>query len=372
MSLIKIIVKGVITILLFILILALAGFSFYKFAPVFGGTPDEISQNKINNSKNYNGKQFRNIEPTVTMTKSDESPTMGEAIAGLLFPPKGKNPLAPLPSKLFDQTKLSNGDFTWFGHSTVLFKLEGMTVITDPVFYRASPVFIGGKPFKTEHKNTIETLPFIDVVVISHDHYDHLDIQSIKEIDSKVGKYLVPLGIKGHLQRWNIDSSKITEFDWYEGQTINDVTFTLTPTRHFSGRKLNDANKTLWGSWVVKSASQNVYFSGDGGYSDEFKKIGEKFGPFDVAFMEDGAYSKGWSQIHMFPEQSVKAAKDLNAKTILPIHWGKFDLSNHTWTDPIERIKDAAEQENISVATPLIGEIFNLSELPQTNWWTEL
>ena len=354
-----------------IILLVAGGYLFLKYAPVFGGIPDSQSQQKIAASQNQKGGRFVNLLPTRVMTPHADSPTLTEALSDYFFNPKGKNPEQPLPSEAMQTKPLGDGELIWFGHSTVLFSTEDVVTITDPVFYRASPIPIGGKPFEFKHKTTPEMLPEIDVVLISHDHYDHLDMKSIKELDSKVGQYLVPLGVKAHLQHWGVDSDKVAELDWYESIRVKGVNYTLTPSRHFSGRKLTNGNRTLWGSWAVNSDNLNLYFSGDSGYFDEFKVIGERFGPFDIALLECGAYNRDWSQIHMFPEQTAQAALDLKAERVLPVHWGKFDLSRHTWREPVNRLRKAAEQSNLSVVLPLVGERFRPEQAPHHLWFEE-
>ena len=350
--------------LLLLLVVGIAGFMLL--APVFGGSPDEQSAALIKSSPNYDGDKFINNIATTVSTPSADEPM---DIWGMISPPAGKNPAAPLPSKLFDKAEFSEGDVVWFGHSTVLLKTDGLTVLTDPVFYNASPVPFTVKPFPVQITNTIEQLPAIDVVTISHDHYDHLDYKAIVELDNKVGRYLVPLGVKAHLQKWGITDDKIAELDWYDSVQHQSLTFTMTPSRHFSGRSIKRAN-TLWGSWIIRSSALNLYFSGDSGYFDEFKKIGEQFGPFDLAFIENGAYNLNWTQIHMMPEESVQAAIDLKAKVFFPIHWGKFDLSSHHWTEPVVRAKNAATQLGVAVASPLIGEVFTPTDYPVSDWWS--
>lgn len=348
-------------------------------ALTFGGKPDEASAAKIAQSKHHDGDKFLNFEPVQINTRSENSPSFFQELGNFVNPPKHKNPSQPIPTKPVDADTLADDSFIWLGHSTVLFRTAGKTIITDPVFHPAAPVPIAVKPFPMTDAPDMEDLPEIDAVLISHDHYDHLDHLAIQKLDSKVKHFYVPLGIKAHLQRWGISDDKITEMDWYESALLGDVTLTLTPSRHFSGRGLFDRFKTLWSSWVVKSPSVAVYFSGDGGYSPEFKKIGEQFGPFDIAFMEDGAYNDDWAQIHMSPEQSAQAAVDLNAKALLPIHWAKFDLSRHPWTEPAERISKAVDEQNqiltangsepMTLATPVIGETFTLDNLPTSKWW---
>lgn len=355
-----------------IALLALAITVFVNVAPTFGGSPDAESLAKIAQSKHHNGEHFVNLIPTAVSTRGVNSPSVGETISSLLLPAADKNPTQPLPSIMLDKRRMTDDSFTWLGHSTVLFKTAGKTILTDPVFHRASPIPVGGAPFAMQNPIQMADLPSIDAVIISHDHYDHLDHLAIQGLNDKVGHFYVPLGIKAHLQRWGISDDKITELDWYESAQLGEVALILTPSRHFSGRGLFNRFSTLWSSWVVKSPTLSVYFSGDGGYSPTFAEIGEQFGPFDMAFMEDGAYNDDWAEIHMTPEQSAQAAVDLRAKVLLPIHWGKFDLSRHEWRDPIERISVAARAQNITLATPLIGETFTLNKLPQSVWWQSL
>ncbi|WP_338412735.1 exodeoxyribonuclease VII large subunit [Psychrobacter raelei] len=218
-----------------------------------------------------------------------------------------------------------------------------------------------------------------------HDHYDHLDHKAIKQLAHKVGHFYVPLGVKAHLILWGVAADNISEYDWYESASItggaslskDEITLTFAPTRHFSGRRLTGQNTSLWGSWAVQSQQLSVYFSGDGGYSEEFAKIGERFGGFDVAFIEDGAYNQSWRNVHMMPEESAQAGIDVQAKVVLPIHWGKFDLSVHHWREPVRRLKLAFDNYNstqpakhrIKVATPRIGQVFTLDTLPTAPWW---
>ena len=357
--------KLVLGLVLLLLLLVVSGALFIQFAPVFGGKPDTASMRKLSASDHYDGHIFANLIPTRVSTPTDTE----VSVMDYLSPPAGKNPTDPLPSRSFNKNDFKNGDFVWFGHSTVLMRMDDATIITDPVFYSAAPVSFAVKPFAMRVENSIDDLPEIDIVLISHDHYDHLDYRAIQEMDSRVKKYLVPLGIKAHLQRWGVADNKIVEMDWYEDELFGSVRFTLTPARHFSGRGLTNRFTTLWGSWVVQSNSLSAYFSGDSGYFDGFKTIGERFGPFDIAFLEDGAYNDAWSQIHMNPEESVQASIDLNAKIYVPIHWGKFDLAVHKWTDPVVRAKTAAQQNNVQVATPVIGAVFTAEDYPQSEWW---
>ncbi len=343
---------------------------FINFAPTFGGVPDEQSRLKIEQSDHYNNDVFVNLEPTSVSTPSDDSPPLLEALLGMLSPAADKNPNDPLPSKKLIASTLVDDTFVWLGHSTVLFKTAGKTFITDPVFHSAAPVQFLAQPFPMQHVIGIDDLPTLDAVLISHDHYDHLDYEAIKILEGKAEHFYVPLGIKAHLQRWGVAGNKITELDWYEQTKSGEVQIVLAPSRHFSGRGLFNRFSTLWGSWIVTSPSINVYFSGDTGYMQEFKSIGEKYGPFDIAFMEDGAYDRDWAQIHMMPEEAVQGAIDLKAAVVFPVHWGKFDLARHDWREPIERITQAAYGQGVNVATPRIGQVFSLDKIPTEDWWS--
>jgi L-ascorbate metabolism protein UlaG (beta-lactamase superfamily) len=251
-------------------------------------------------------------------------------------------------------------------------KTNDLTILTDPVFNGATPLPFGGKPFPIEHPIHIEHLPKVNIVVISHDHYDHLDYKGIKDFAQSVDMFFVPLGVKAHIMKWGVSEEKIIEMDWYENNRYKNIEFTLVPARHFSGRGITDQSSTLWGGWVLKSEDQNVYFSGDSGYFKEFKKIGEKYGPFDIAFIDTGAYNQAWATVHMMPEESVQASIDLKANVYFPIGWSKFDLAPHSWDDPIIRAVKEATKKNVTITTPLIGETFTLDKLPQEKWWQGL
>lgn len=261
--------------------------------------------------------------------------------------------------------------FYRLGHSSLILKLDNQLIMTDPVFSeRASPVqFFGPKRFHPT-PISLEGLPEIDVVLISHDHYDHLDKASVKQLADKVALFLVPLKVGVLLQEWGIAKEKIAEFNWWESKVVNGIEYVFTPTQHFSGRGLGDGNSTLWGSWVIRSHSQSLYFSGDSGYFDGFKAIGEKYGPFDLTMIETGAYNSLWSKIHMFPEQSVQAHLDLKGKVMLPIHNSTFDLSMHDWYEPMEQAWQISQEKGVSMISPEIGQR-NVIGAPQPihPWW---
>ena len=287
-------------------------------------------------------------------------------------------PVKPLPVKPVTRAQLDALDnkqlhMIKLGHSSVLMKVYGKYWLIDPVFSeRASPFsFMGPKRFHPT-PITIDELPEIDKVLISHNHYDHLDKAAIEQLANKTKQFLVPLGVEGDLQRWGVNREKVRSFDWWQEYKSDGVLFAFTPTQHFSGRSLNDRDKTLWGSWVIKTTEESLYFSGDSGYFDGFKTIGEKYGPFDVTFIENGAYNKDWGDIHMYPKESVLAHIALNGKTMIPIHNSTFDLSFHSWYDPLERVYAEAQKQQVKLSTPIVGEIFTAKgPAIEKQWWKD-
>lgn len=257
------------------------------------------------------------------------------------------------------------------GHSTILLKLDGKFWLTDPVFAeRASPFsFMGPKRFHAS-PITLENLPPIEAVILSHDHYDHLDYGTILAIADKVGVFVAPLGVGERLIKWGIPAAKVRQLDWWEETQVGALSLIATPAQHFSGRSLTDRNRTLWASWVLVAPHIRVFFSGDSGYFAGFKAIGNKFGPFDVTLIENGAYNENWADIHMQPEQTVQAHIDLHGKTLVPIHNGTFDLALHAWTEPLERITALAAQRNVVLSTPRFGERLDIqSPVHGSAWW---
>ncbi|GAB2775786.1 MBL fold metallo-hydrolase [Actinomadura fibrosa] len=259
----------------------------------------------------------------------------------------------------------------WFGHSSYFIHVDRFNILVDPVFSgNASPFRFFGKAFDGADSYEAEDFPKIDLLVLTHDHYDHLDWPSIRELDQKVEKIVTSLGVGSHLEYWGVDPEKITELDWWEGTKLSEeIEIKATPSRHFSGRGLKRV-KTLWSSFVMEVKGFKLFMGGDSGYDGSFKKIGEKFGPFDLAFLECGQYGIYWPQIHMFPEQTLMAANDLDAAVLFPVHWGKFVLSTHPWNESISRLAEAANREKRKFVAPKIGEPFYLGkEFEQETWW---
>lgn len=232
------------------------------------------------------------------------------------------------------------------------------------------PIFVG-KRYSENLPANIQDLPHIDAVLISHDHYDHLDYDSILKLRDKVKRFLVPLGIGAHLERWGVEKTRIQEFDWWDEIEFEGLKVIAAPARHFSGRSLTDRNATLWCSWVIHSKQGRIFYSGDSGYGLHFKEIGSKHGPFDLTLIECGQYDNRWADIHMMPEEAVQAHLDVKGKVMLPIHWGAFTLAFHDWDEPVERIIGISEEKNVAVATPKIGEPVEIgtSKYPISLWW---
>ncbi|MFZ0904057.1 MAG: MBL fold metallo-hydrolase, partial [Mycobacterium sp.] len=260
---------------------------------------------------------------------------------------------------------------SWFGHSTALLEIDGYRVLTDPVWSdRCSPSDVVGPERMHAPPVPLEALPALDAIVISHDHYDHLDIDTIVALaHSQWAPFVVPLGVGAHLRDWGIPDERIIELDWNEHARIEELTLICTPARHFSGRFLN-RNGTLWASWAIIGPAHRAYFGGDTGYTKSFAEIGAEHGPFDVTLMPIGAYSKSWPDIHMNPEEAVQAHVDVNGGLLVPIHWCTFRLAPHPWAEPVERLLAAADAAHVQVAVPKPGERvdpFLTGELD--HWW---
>jgi L-ascorbate metabolism protein UlaG (beta-lactamase superfamily) len=257
------------------------------------------------------------------------------------------------------------------GHSTILLKLNGEFWLTDPVFSkRASPVQWAGPARFHAPPVSIADLPPIKGVILSHNHYDHLDYAAIRELEAKTEHFLAPLGVGDTLVSWGVPATKVQQLGWWQSASAGSLKLTATPAQHFSGRTLWDSNKTLWASWVIESADLKVFFSGDTGYFKGFKEIGERFGPFDLTLMETGAYDPNWPDIHMQPRETMQAHIDLRGKVMLPIHNGTFDLAMHSWDDPFEQITALAAARGQTLATPMIGEAVDITQPQATGaWW---
>lgn len=345
---------------------------FIKFAKVFGAKPSEEQKRKYRAYPNYEGDQFKNLMPQFSIVETPDF------IDNSIQPKISRQPDFDIPYiKLRPEDlnqKSKHARLTWFGHSTFLLEIDGKNIMIDPMFSNVpSPVQgIGRRRYSKGLPLTIEELPPIDIVLITHDHYDHLDYKSIQKIQSKVKEFYVPLGLSAHLMAWGVSKNNIRELNWYEKIVTDSLQFILTPSHHYSGRSLTDRFQSLWGGWIIKGRYDNIYLSGDGGYGPHFKEIGLRYGPFDLALIECGQYSRYWRQNHLFPEQSALVASEVRAKLAMPIHWGAFTLAMHDWTAPVERFLKQMEVLDIPVATPKIGELLVLDPthaIPSSSWW---
>ncbi len=358
-----------------IVILSIGIALFFYLNPEFGATQSESKIHTFEQSGHYNEGTFVNQIPTsLDMGVVKFSSVLKDFISGVPY----DKPEKPLPVLKVDSLTIASKHdslirITWFGHSAFLLEIAGKNILLDPMFgdVPAPHPWLGPKRFTEGLPIEIEKLPFIDAVIFSHDHYDHLDYGSVLKLKEKTGHFFVPLGVGSHLLKWGVDSAKISENNWWDEITFENLNLVCTPARHFSGRALLDRNKTLWASWIIKSADHKIYFSGDSGYGPHFKEIGEKYGPFDFAMMECGQYDLRWEAVHLLPEQSAQAAIDLQAKLIMPIHWGAFVLALHPWKDPVERVSKKAEELNLPIIIPQIGQQVDIkkSEKVDNNWW---
>lgn len=347
---------------------------YYLNTPVFGKMPSGERLERIKKSPNYKDGQFQNLSYTPQL---EEGYSMLGVMKDFLFnKPDNVSPKHALPSIKTDLKKLplDSNLMVWFGHSTYFFILNGKTYLVDPVFSdNASPVPGSNKAFKGTDVYTAADLPAIDFLIISHDHFDHLDYPTIKQIKDKVSAVICGLGVGAHLEHWGYDATRIHELDWYEKEQLTDhVTITATPARHFSGRTFK-RNYTLFCSYVLQSGDSKIFIGGDSGYDTHFKKIGDTYGPFDLAILENGQYNQAWHYIHTLPSEFPQVIADINAKNILPVHAGKFPLAMHHWKEPFE---EAVKHEPAGhrIMTPMIGEVIRLDDTTQvfSNWWEQV
>ncbi len=344
----------------------------------FGTKPGKEYEAKFLASRQYNQERkiFLNRRPDLVQEMRKKAFSVSTFVE---FFSKGKD---RVPTKALPESKPDIQDFLkysedikviWFGHSTFLLNLSGKIILVDPVFSSsASPFSFMIKRFQNPVLELSE-LPAIDYIVISHDHYDHLDMESIRFFKNKSTAFIVPLGVSSHLIGWGVDPKRITELDWWQNYNANGVEFIATPAQHFSGRNGIHENTTLWASWVIRTKKHNIYFSGDSGYDSHFKDIGEKLGPFDLAFIENGQYNERWHAVHMLPDESVKAYFDLKAKRYFPVHWGMFELAFHSWYEPILKISEAAQRDGINLISPKLGEAVTVNDqYINEQWWKDL
>ena len=345
---------------------------FISCAPQFGSNPDKMQKEYFSLFSNYMNGEFVNLEETEMMT--------GDMPMSEFFKKDSlRSPLFELQTQEIDlnsfisKSEKSISKIAWLGHSAFIMNLEGKIILLDPMLgeYAAPFPIPSLKRYSEKTPFKIDDLGSIDAVLISHDHYDHLDYTTVKNIKNNVGMFYVPLGIGNHLQKWGVSKEKIIEMNWGESTLLNDIELICLPARHFSGRGPLNRNSTLWCSWAIKSNTSKIYFSGDSGFGFHLYEIGKKHGPFDLALIDCGQYNDAWKFSHMFPEQGVEAARVLNSKYLMPIHWGAFTLATHPWNEPVERALIESNKKKQKIITPQIGQVIHLNnlDLKYENWW---
>lgn len=357
-------------IVIIISVLALSAYLFMQTKP-FGKLPDGNRLIRIKQSQHYLNGQFQNLSPTMLSTGNK---SRWQVFYEFVFDRiENLTPPAPLLSIKTDLSRLpiDRNFFIWFGHSSYLIQLDGKRFLIDPVLVAGSPLPFINKMFDGSNIYTPDEIPEIDYLIITHDHWDHLDYQTVSLLIPKVKQVITSLGVGSHLEYWGYDPKKISELDWYQQKRLeNQITITALPARHFSGRGIT-ANKTFWSSFMLQSSDETIYIGGDSGYDSFYQDIAERFPNISLAIMENGQYNKNWANIHIQPHELVQAVKALQPKKLLGVHNSKFALAKHSWKEPLEQLYQYAQQENFPLFTPMIGEVFYFSEESQhfSKWW---
>jgi L-ascorbate metabolism protein UlaG (beta-lactamase superfamily) len=340
-----------------------------------GRKPSGLRLERMRASPLWTGEGFRNIHPELPGLRDPNAspPSLSEFLCG----GERRVPSAPLPSvnprEAWSRKPDSGLRATWLGHSTVLIEIDGVRLLTDPVWgARASPSsLIGPKRFQPVPV-ALRELPPVDAVIVSHDHYDHLDYPTIRALVKSDVPFVTSLGVGAHLEAWGIAPQRIVELDWWESHALSgtDVTITAGPSQHFSGRAMHDRNATLWSSMIVRSPRHTVFFSGDTGLTAQYAMVRERFGPFDLVMLEVGAFHPSWGHIHLGPERALDALSLLGGGTLLPVHWGTFALATHDWDQPVETLMKLAPQKGAQLLLPRLGEPVEPAYAhPVTPWW---
>ncbi len=329
---------------------------------------------RVRASKQFDGAAFNNPTGKGAGLKGNPLPVLGEYFFGTAQ----REPPGPLPVLRPHDTWLRPVDsglrVTWLGHSTVLLEIDGYRVLTDPVFgERASPLrFAGPRRFHPVPAG-LDELPPLDVVLLSHDHYDHLCRSTMQSLARGTVPIVTSLGVGARLEGMGVAPERIHELDWHEHVDIAGVRLTATPCQHFSGRSTTDRNKTLWSSWVIESERRRVFFSGDTGLTEEYRATASKHGPFELVMLEVGAFHESWGDIHLGPKHALEAFEMLGGGTLLPVHWGTFNLALHAWDEPAETLLQLATEQQVRVLTPKLGEVFEPTQVDAaTPWWRDV
>jgi L-ascorbate metabolism protein UlaG (beta-lactamase superfamily) len=342
-----------------------------------GAVPTGKRQERIERSPNFRDGAFQNPVPTQVGTPG----TLLQALKRQLFGKELRVPPAPVPIIPVDRASFATAPasglrITWLGHSSTLIEIDGYRVLVDPIYgKRVSPVpFIGPKRFHPPPL-PLRELPALDAVIITHDHYDHLDYPAVRGIlrsaDQQRVQWVTTLGVGAHLEQWGVAPSRITELDWGDAAHVGDLKMSAHPARHFSGRRLKRL-QTLWASWVIAGPAHRVFHSGDTGWFDALANIAAH-GPFDIAMIKSGSYGETWPDIHLNPEEAVRANGAVGGRLMLPLHWGTFNLAFHRWDEPAERVLAEAERAGTRLVMPRPGEAFEPASAPPVDaWWREV
>lgn len=349
--------------LVFGILLALTlGIVLFLHSPRFGRLPQGERLARIEESPYYKNGQFQNIHPVPLMPDTAKGNFFGILWKFLFQKTPGVRPDQAVPSVKTDLHRLDSTEdlLVWFGHSSYLIQTDGKRFLIDPVFCQASPVRFANKAFPGSEAYKPEDMPAIDYLLISHDHWDHLDYHTVKALKERIGKVICPLGVGQHFERWGFAPEQLVELEWYEQACLDSgLSVHCLPARHFSGRSLR-RNPTHWASFLLECPSRKIYLAGDGGYDTHFAEIGRKFAPIDWAILENGQYNEDWRYIHMMPEFMSQAARETGAAHILTVHHSKYALARHPWDEPLQNARRMKEQDSLPVVIPEIGEVILL------------
>lgn len=355
-------IRMIIGIIASVLVIATVAGIIFVNQPRFGRIPQGERLERIKKSPHYKDGQFQNLHTTLMMTAS-------KGRMGVLWDFIFKKEVGLRPEKEIPviKTDLKNIDrnknvLVWFGHSSYFIQIDGKRILVDPVFCMAAPVGFLNKPFKGVDIYEPDDMPDIDYLIITHDHWDHLDYYTVKQLKERIGKVVCPLGVGEHFEYWGFDKARLVELDWYEDAVLdNSFMIHCLPSRHFSGRFLK-SNQSLWGSFLIETPSQKIYMGGDGGYDTHFAEIGNKYPGINLAILENGQYNEDWKYIHTMPVYLEQITQDLKAEKYLTVHHSKYALARHPWNEPLKNARKLKEKDSLNILMPVIGEVLSLED----------